>query len=181
MTTQPRVTVERITAPAVEPLQLAEVKLYLRVEQETEDALLTSLIAVAREAAEAFTGRSLITQSLRQRVYAPVCGIVSLLKGPVQSIQTVEAVHAGEAVTLDPETYRLHGSRNLLQLLTLPYAEEIVVTYVAGYGDASADVPSLIRQGMLQHIALMYENREASPAVPELARALYQPYREMRL
>lgn len=181
METAPHFTVERVTAPAVEPLSLAEAKLYLRIEHEVEDALIEGIIVAAREAAEQWTGRSLITQSQRLRVAGNACGIVTLPRGPVQSIQTVENVIDGEAATIDADQYRLHAARGILQLLSVPYGDELVVTYVAGFGDEGADVPSLIRQGMLQHITQLFEKRDTEGNTPELARALYQPYREMRL
>ena len=178
----PHITVERVTAPAVQPLSLAEVKLFLRIEHALEDALLATLIAAACEAAEAATGRSLITQSQRVRIGGDHYGVITLPRGPIQTIQTVASVLDGASTTLDPEHYRLHAARGLVQLLSTPAADEIVITYVAGYGDEAADVPSLIRQGMLQHVAKLYEQREEGvAAVPDLARALYQPYREMRL
>lgn len=37
-----------LTPPAIEPLTLAEAKLYLRVAHEDDDGLITSLIAAAR-------------------------------------------------------------------------------------------------------------------------------------
>jgi len=181
METAPHVSVERVTAPAVEPLAAEEVKLFLRIEHDEDDDIIDMLIVTVREAAEAWTGRSLITQSQRMRLVGHDCGIVTLLRGPVQSIQTVEAVNDGVGVTVDPGLYRLHAARGILQMLQVPYAQELVITYVAGFGDAAGDVPSLIRQGMLQHVAQLYENREAAGNTPELARALYQPYREMRL
>lgn len=179
MDTAPDFTVERVTAPALEPLSLLEAKLFLRVEHEEEDVLIASLIVAAREAAEAATGRSLITQSQRLRVAGLYCSIVALPRGPVQSIQTVASVSGGVSTTLDPSHYRLHAARGIVQLLVQPQGDELVVTYVAGFGDAAADVPSLIRQGMLKHVAAMYERSDA--VVPEAARGLYQPYREMRL
>jgi uncharacterized phiE125 gp8 family phage protein len=51
-----------ITPPAVEPIDVAEMKLHLRVEQHRteEDFLIRSLIVAAREYAESQTGRQLI-------------------------------------------------------------------------------------------------------------------------
>lgn len=53
------------TDAAVEPLTLAEAKVYLRVDTSdtTDDALISSLIIAARKAVENFTGRRLINQT----------------------------------------------------------------------------------------------------------------------
>lgn len=62
-----RQSYEQKTPPVNEPLELAQVRNYLKRDAEeddgVDDGLLTSLITVARRQAEKYTGRSLITQS----------------------------------------------------------------------------------------------------------------------
>jgi hypothetical protein len=52
-------------APASEPVTLAEAKLWARIDSTVDDALVTSLIAAARQYAEDYTSRAIITQSWR--------------------------------------------------------------------------------------------------------------------
>lgn len=63
---------ERTTAPSVEPLTLAEVKAYLRVDYTDEDTLIAMLIASATEALDGWSsgklGRALITQEWRMHL-----------------------------------------------------------------------------------------------------------------
>jgi uncharacterized phiE125 gp8 family phage protein len=180
--THPDIAVVRVTAPAVSPLTLSEVKLYLRIEHTAEDALVAQWIQAATEAAEKFLGVSLITQSHRLWVRAPWSACLHMPKGPIQEIQTAEIRGLdGSTTTLDPETYVLYPARALLQWLSVPVGEELIITYVAGFGDGASDVPSLIRQGMLHHIAAMAEAREGGAGIPDLAKALYQPFREVRI
>lgn len=51
------------SAPAGEPITLAEAKLHLRVDVTDDDALITSLISAARMAAETICRRAFVTQS----------------------------------------------------------------------------------------------------------------------
>ncbi len=174
--------VERITAPATEPLSLSQVKLFLRIEHGEEDTLLALFITAAREAAEQALGRSLMTQSQRLYVKAPVSTLLALPRGPVQSIQTVQIeTGEGELETLDSDRYRLHTGRSMLQLDSVIREGTVIVTYVTGFGDQAEDVPSIIRQGILNHVAAFYETRETNTPMPETAKAFYQPYREVRL
>lgn len=178
----PDMAVVRVTPPAIAPLTLAEVKLYLRIEHTAEDTLIAQWITAATEAAEAFLGASLITQSHRLWVRAPWSACTHLPKGPIQAIQTAEIRGLdGGTTTLDPGHYVLYPARALLQWVVVPVGEELIITYVAGFGDLASEVPSLIRQGMLYHIAAMAEMREGGAAIPDLAKALYQPFREVRL
>lgn len=52
-----------LTAPAIEPITLADAKLHLRVDFDDDDDIITALIIVARQAVEEFVGRALITQT----------------------------------------------------------------------------------------------------------------------
>lgn len=52
-----------VAPPTVEPVDLATAKLHLKVDTTDDDALITSLIAAARRACEAFTGLAFITQT----------------------------------------------------------------------------------------------------------------------
>ena len=55
------------TEPAAEPVTLAELKTFMRIDGSEDDALIESLIVAARELCESYTGRALITQELYWR------------------------------------------------------------------------------------------------------------------
>nr|CAD6610872.1 bacteriophage protein [Rhizobium sp. Khangiran2] len=83
-------TYAQITPPIAEPLTLAEVRAHLRLDDTQEDALLSSLIATAREHLERETGLCLMAQAWRLYLDDwPADGIIRIAKSPVQAIQTV--------------------------------------------------------------------------------------------
>lgn len=167
---------ERVVLPATEPLTLAEAKLYLRVDGSSEDTLITQLMDAARETAEAYLRRSLITQQWKLSYEGYFPQRVYLSMGPVTSIVRVsKKTKAGTVTDISTTAYYL-GVPDQLVLTELVAEHLVEVVYGAGYGTAS-DVPQAIRQGMLAHIAAMFDSRSEAGSLPETSKALYQPYR----
>ena len=181
MTDSPARGFARIALPEAEPLSLEEAKLFLRVDHEEEDDLIAAMIVAVREIAEEYLSKSLITQSwqLTHENYAPT--VTKLPRGPVQEIiHVISADKTGMETTLASTIYHLNAARDALHFDSVVMGHEVQITYVTGYGDAD-DVPQAIRQGMRIHLAALYDNRLGGAEIPEAARALYQPYRLMRL
>ena len=177
-----------ITPPATEPVTLAETKAHLRVEHSADDAVITTLISAARQWAEVYLRRALITQtwqlslnSLPERLELP--------KAPLQSITHVKTFDAADVASVvsasvyQADTATTPGALVLRTGAVWPDAgrntNRYEVHYVAGYGTAASSVPAPIRQGLLQHIAALYENR-GDETPPALSLALYAPYRVLR-
>ncbi len=81
-----RRTPSRLTAPSVEPVTLADLKLFARIDDDGEDALLTAFIEAARIAAEDFTRRAFITQSWKLTVDLPCYGWANSLPDGVYDL-----------------------------------------------------------------------------------------------
>lgn len=166
-----------VTAPASEPLTLAEVKLALRVDGSDDDSHITNLIKAARVMAEEYLKRSLITQTwqLQYDQFAP--SVVALPRGPVQSVSSVKIIARDfTETTVASSTYYLNAGKEHLVFDAAPLGQIIKLEYVVGYGD-STDIPEPIRQGMISHIISMYENRMGENALPEQAIEAYESYR----
>lgn len=169
------------TPPATEPLTIAEAKLYLRLDGSSEDTLITQFIRAARQAAERYTRRSLISQSwmLAFDDYAP--SRITLPRGPVQSITSVKITsRIGVQTTISNNTYYLNAGKEQLVFDVTPLGHMIEIIYVTGFG-TSADVPDGIKQGMLAHIADMYDKRTMDGMMNGTTIAFYKPYRTIEL
>jgi len=57
---------EILIPPVGEPVSLSDVRTYLRIGTQGDDALLTRFVSAAREAFEARTGLALLTRRVRQ-------------------------------------------------------------------------------------------------------------------
>jgi uncharacterized phiE125 gp8 family phage protein len=170
-----------VTAPASEPLSVAETKLFLRVDQSSDDTLIGSMIIAARQSAEGFLKKSLITQTRKIAFndYAP--SEIALPYGPVTAVVSVILfARDGTQNTISSSYYYLSAGNNVLVTDTNLLSHRIEITYSAGYG-AAATVPDAIKQGMLAHIGALYEGRSLSVPVPEAAFALYQPYKLIQI
>ncbi len=167
-------------APSTEPLSLAETKLYLKIDEQDEDITLLQMIRAARLAAEKFMRRSLITQRWKMGFddFAPAR--VQLMRGPVQSIMAVTlTTRDGTSQALSGSAYTLSAGNAALRFDISPVAHMVEVEYVAGYGDAS-QVPYDIQQGLLAHVAYMFEHRGQTNLPPDTLMQ-YDPYRVIYL
>lgn len=171
----------RVAAPAIEPVTLAETKLYLRVDASSEDDLINGLIASARVHAEEYLRISLITQQwkLAYNDAPPECA--RLPRGPVQSVDDVSTITRDGTVTaFSPALYYLNAAKDTLVFDSTPLAHRVEILYTTGYGSIAASVPEPIRNGMLAHIAALYDFRgEGNDALPTAAVAFYAPFREV--
>ena len=164
-----------VTAPAVEPVTLAEAKLHLRVDGTDQDTLIAGLIQAAREHLETvILGRALVTQTLEYVVSRFPCWEMPLPRPPLQSVTTVKYTDSLNAEhTLSNTLYCLNIDRSP-GLLTPAYGKSwptatlaptgaIRIRYVAGYGLAAA-VPQAFKQAILLLVGHLYANRELTSA-----------------
>jgi uncharacterized phiE125 gp8 family phage protein len=161
-----------ITPPAIEPLTLAEAKAQCRVDIDDDNALLATLISVARDMCERIAWRAFLTQTIELWLDAwPASNAILLPRPPLQSVTKVEyydtddvkATLASSVYTVDTisEPGKLWLKHDQAWPATsLREHNAICVTYVAGWTNP-VDVPQSARQAMLLLIGHWYENRES--------------------
>ena len=179
MTQYPPRQAVQLVAPSTEPLTLAEVKLFLRIDGDAEDALLNTLTTVAREMAEKYLAKMLITQSWQMKQAYVAGQNIPLSPSPVQSISEVTIEFNGQQSTLDSSEYEL-AIGDVLALKTQIQADTLSVTMVSGYG-AAEDIPGPIRQGVLHCISYLYHHREETASLCPEAKNLWDVYCEVRI
>lgn len=182
---------ERVAAPALEPVSLEEAKEHIRVMDQTQDGLVDVLIVAAREMAETLSGgRQYITAQWKSTLCMfPYCGgMIELPKPPLQSVESIKYVDmAGTLQTLSPSVYQVVTSGQVGAIVTKygqfwpdtrEEADAVRIEFTAGYGDEPEDVPATIRHAVKLLVGHLYENREpvvvgSTPAeIPMTARAL---------
>jgi uncharacterized phiE125 gp8 family phage protein len=187
-----------LAGPAEEPLTLAETKAYLRLDDEAEDTLVTTLITAARLHVEGVTGRALLAQSWRLVLDRwPESRIVKLPVAPLISLTAITAYDGdgtGHDIALAqflPETAVAPAQLMLPQTIAgMPALRErmgLEIDYVAGFGSEASDVPADIRQALLRLVAYWFEHRDAvivagsGAIVPHGFDRALTPYRQVLL
>lgn len=179
---------ELTTAPASEPVTLAEAKLWLKVDGTADDAVIEGLITAARAVVEHNTRRQLITAtytlfldgfpsssagatSARHPAVSPVrVAEIVLPRPPLSAVDTVKYLDAdGAQQTLDAGQYDVDTVSEPGRL-TLGYGNAwpatyrqhhaIEVQFQTGYADAAA-VPGNGKTAVKMILADVYENRMA--------------------
>lgn len=153
-------------APSTEPITLAEAKDFLNMLGiDYDDDLVTFFIRSARNYAEEYTNRQLLTATFE--LYND-CFIqdLKMKKNPIQSISSVEYMDEnGVYQILDASEYYLYGEDDIFKIHfeSMPthkkHKQAIKITFVAGYGDPE-DIPESILHYIRLTTSTAYENRE---------------------
>ena len=159
------------SAPAVEPVTATEAKAHNRIDTSADDTLIATYIAAAREHGEHMTRRAFITQTWVWKLDAfPLGGVMYMPLPPLQSVTSVQYVDAnGATQTWSTDDYDVDTSSKPGRIVpvynksfptTRNDTNAVTVTFVAGYGDATTDVPDQLRVAINQLVGHWYENRE---------------------
>ncbi|MFX4088382.1 hypothetical protein ACKU27_25140 [Sphingobium yanoikuyae] len=162
---------------------MAELKAYLRIESDGEDAVLAGLLRSAAALCEQFVGQWLIRRGARETV--PADGRWHRLAArPVVAIGVVAAVDDAGAVTpLPVEAYAIDidASGDGWVRAVRP-GDRLAVEYQAGMATDLNGVAEPLRQGIVRLAAEHFVARgDEGAAPPAVVSALWRPWRRMRL
>lgn len=172
------------SAPAEEPVSLTELKSWLRVDQDNDNALISGLGKAARGLIERLSGRQLVTASWRLTLdtfpypggwaYLEAPALfpdphqIRLPKAPLQSVASVQYYDLNDVLqTLATTTYDVDvdedpGRIVLAMGKTWPVVRlkpgAVRIAFTAGYGDA-ADVPEEVKLPIKFAVSFWYEHR----------------------
>lgn len=170
-----------VTAPAEEPVSLADAKARLRITIDDEDTDIEALIVEARAAAEAECGRAFVSQTWSLLLDGFPCGReIRVPRPPLQSVTWVKYYDAdGVQQTLSSALYFTAtagdpGRIVLKETATWPATESgrpesVEVRFVAGYGGRAA-VPAEVKAAVLLIVAASRDDPAGAVAIPAAAR-----------
>ena len=184
-----------ITAPAIEPVSLAEAKVWLREDNGDEDQLIQTLLVSARLTLEAWTRRFFITQGwrlVRDQWPAQNAQPIDIAFAPFRAITAIRVYDRNDVASLlAPSTYRVSGGDQGGRLLfncPPPTSGRVIdgveIDFTVGYGSTPTQIPEPLRRAILMLVAHWREHRgddNAPAALPPTALTLCAPYRRERL
>lgn len=165
----------RVTAPAVDPVTLAEAKVQCRVDTDADDAYITSLIKLATTMVENLLEVSLISQEWQASydlfpIWAIILPRMPMASGPVTvtyrlgdgTTQTLTATDFQVDYNVIPG--RIYPKWATSWPATRGDENSVVVRYPTGYGPTAASVPPEAKHLILVLVAHYYDTRQ--PTAP---------------
>lgn len=162
-------SLRRTVQPQTLPIAISDARKQCEIGETdtTHDSHLFRLASTATRDVERQTRRALITQTW-QLVLDRFPDEIELPRPPLQSLSIVYIDDSGTSRTLDSSLYQVEygtpacvvPAYNKTWPTTRPETENAVqVTYVAGFGDTSDDVPAEYQNVILELIAFRFFNR----------------------
>lgn len=159
------------TGPSEEPITVDQAKRQARINHDEEDALVQSYITAARQEAEDYLGRGLLTQTWvftldqwAERIWLPMAA-------PLQTVTTVKYYDtAGAQQTLAASFYTVDLVSRPGRIVRAPgqtwpslqsdrRSGRVEITYVVGW-TSKALIPERILQGIRSYVGYLDSDRE---------------------
>jgi uncharacterized phiE125 gp8 family phage protein len=172
-------SVQLATGAVTEPITLQEAKDYARIDGFSEDALITSLITMARTHCESYTGKCIVPKTVTitsftypymfQMPYGPLTNELNITKCVTLDQNGVET----------PLTYQVNaGLFPKIAILGGPQSYKFKLVYTAGFGV----VPEDIKLAIKMMVNTLYERREDFSDLQAIesplgVKALLMPYK----
>lgn len=162
---------ERVNAPSIDPVSIAECKRHMRIEHSDDDEIIGSLINVAVNYLDVtgMLGKAMITQTWAEYVDFHAT-TVHLSITPVQSVSSIQYYDVNNVLQTDTlSNYYIIGTKGYKTIypksgyswpVTFKRDDAIKITYVVGFGDTAESVPETVRHAIKMLVANYYENRE---------------------
>jgi uncharacterized phiE125 gp8 family phage protein len=175
-----------LAQPAVEPVMLADLKEYLRVDTSTEDSTIAAMAAAAREHIERYTRRTMIytpyrlifdtfpagtdIELPRSPAIDAAASTVAVIGYATPRIRYYDDDGQQQTMTVDVD-YELLLDDNpprivvpALEVWPITYTGQrgaVEIDFISGYGSSGAAVPPMLKTAIRMIVAHWYEHREA--------------------
>lgn len=185
---------KRVSGPGVRPVEVQEMKQHLREDADHEDDLIGFYLDAAIDLldAQGELGRAMIRQEWRLSVPFAPASTHPLWLGLGDALELISVKYrdgTGSLQAIDVTAFEIHCHTESPYVLSdnWPslgrYPDALQVTFAAGYGETSDDVPAALRMAVKLLAAHLYHNRQMVVVdqkvvrVPDSVDRLIAPYK----
>jgi len=158
-----------------EPVTVAEVKNFCKINTSSDDTLIATLITSCRKALENYTGKafgsqvvytSLTLEELNRRINENMEGGLILPRQPVSSVDSVKVIdyEGGETSLVKNTDYYIWGlpwGKLIFCNIGGSKKNEVLIEYTVGYGATGCpSLPADLKVALLREILDAYDKRE---------------------
>ena len=177
----------RLSEATVLAVPLSEMRDFLKISHNEEDALLASLLRAGGEACENYISRKLLSQQWQITLNGWDEGAVNLPLSPILSLDMVEVWTNTQFVEVMAGNYLLDRSSCPARMVPemgviwpdpTRTIDGIKITLTVGFGVDHNKIPHDLRLGIMNWVAGRYDG--AGETI-QMAEKLWQPYKKMDL
>lgn len=161
-----------VTAPTVEPVTAAEMRLHSRIPTTEETPLIERQITAARRWCEGFLSQVMVNTTFDLTLDSFPDWTIAVPRCPLVSVTSITYLDsAGDSQTVNSADYII-DTKTIPARITPAYGDfwpvtqsrinAVTVRFVAGCGAAASNVPEHWKQAVLLLAGHWYENREGS-------------------
>jgi len=152
-------------------VSLINAKAFIKVEDSFDDLIISRLIKSCTRFGELYCGKSFREQEWVCYDLQVTSGCVVIPKSVVSSVIDVSYDNGGDTVIISPSDYKLNRSKQISSMAFTSNIETSLVN-VKVRCDLPVEYQDLSDQGVLHHVAFLYENRGDTVSVGDLSAPL---------
>jgi uncharacterized phiE125 gp8 family phage protein len=175
-----------ITEPSIEPVTVAEIKEFARIDHSYEDTLISGFIVAARKQVERYMSKKLIEQTIRLTMDEWNSYIIELPYPPLISVTGVYYVYEDDTTEeYDSDNYyvdanTIPGRLCIKDGQSPPINDDRIyggyrIDYKAGFGNSRDDISDNVKSAIMVWATDLYEGRADIKSAPQRVRALLMP------
>lgn len=159
-------------------IDLTTVKNFLKIDFSDDDELITKMIKTASSQCETYINKTLIETTYVYSLYELKGLSVILPFSPIKSISEINSIALdGTSTSVSSSSYNLDTVSGILNFKNEVNFYRLDIEYIAGLTTVNDE----LIQGLLMHIARMYEDRSGYASIPTNSLNIYKKYRQIRL
>lgn len=160
-------------------LSIDEIKNFLRIDFDNDDKLLSKALNTATKQCELCISKTLNKKTYVYSTFNEVKEKICLQFEPIISIEKIEIVNTKNIKTVMNETnYIFDKVLNAVIFKNVPTNFfRLDITYKAGFEIVTDD----LKQGLLYHIAKLYEDKTGFYPIPKASNLIYKNYKKIKL